>query len=302
MKLIILGGSDSPEREVSLRSAAAVVEAAKEAGYNVETIDPKYEFEKLDSVSKSSIVLPVLHGVNGEDGVIQRELEKRRLAYLGSDAKSSAACFDKWETRQILEAEGLPMPKAVLVTEETYSNEPMAKNPHVLKILHGGSSIGTVKVTEPEKIANLAKENIFNMEEQAVVEELVVGDEITVPILDKNALPVIEIIPPKNEEFDYENKYNGRTQELCPPKNVSEEIQAQARLLAEKVHKTMNCRHLSRVDIMVDENNNLYILEINTIPGLTDQSLYPRSAAVAGLPMPRLIQKFVEMVQRDYNL
>ena len=302
MKIIILGGGDSPEREVSLRSAASVAEAAKEAGYSVETIDPKYEFEKLDDIAKDAIVLPILHGANGEDGVIQQELEKRRLAYLGSDSKSSADCFDKWRTRQILEAGGLPMPLAVLATKESYGREPMSKQPHILKVVHGGSSIGTLKVASPDPLRNPKIDGVFKLEKQAVIEELIEGSEITVPILDQSALPVIEIIPPKNEEFDYRNKYNGRTEEICPPKNVSEAVQKQAQELAEKVHELMGCRHLSRVDMMVDNNNKLYILEINTIPGLTDQSLYPRSAATAGLPMPQLVQKFVAMVERDYNL
>jgi D-alanine-D-alanine ligase len=129
-----------------------------------------------------------------------------------------------------------------------------------------------------------------------------VGNEITVPILDQKALPVVEIVPPDNEEFDYDNKYNGRSQELCPPLSVPRETQKQAQELAEKVHKTMGCRHLSRVDIMIDKAGKLYVLEINTMPGMTDQSLYPKSALVAGMMMPDLMTKFVELVKRDYSI
>ncbi len=304
MKVLVLGGGDSPEREVSLRSAGSVAAAAKTAGYEVMEIDPKYDLEKLDEISKDVIVFPILHGKNGEDGVIQKELEARDFAYLGSDSKVSKTCFDKWQTRQRLEIAGVPMPKAALVTKDSYIHEPMVKWPHVLKIVHGGSSIGTLKIPypDPPPLKNRHVDSIFKLEDQAIVEELIEGTEITVPILDQIALPVIEIVPPESEEFDYENKYNGRTQELCPPQSVSRELQKQARELAEKVHKTMGCRHLSRVDIMIDRQGRLYVLEINTIPGLTDQSLYPRSAAVVGISMSQLINKFVELVRRDYNL
>lgn len=302
MKILILGGGDSPEREVSLRSAGAVAAAAKTAGFEVLEIDPKYDLEKLDQVSRDTIVFPILHGKNGEDGVIQKLLESRGFAYLGSDSRVSADCFDKWVTRQKLMAAGLPMPAGSLVTKKNYLQDPLSKKPHVLKVARGGSSIGTLIVENAGNI-NLDKvSEIFKLDDKAMLEELIIGQETTVPVLDKTALPVIEIIPPQNEEFDYQNKYNGRSQELCPPKNVPQELQKKARSLAEKVHQTMGARHLSRVDIMIDANSNLFVLEINTIPGLTDQSLYPKSAAAAGMAMPELIKKFVELVKRDYNL
>jgi D-alanine-D-alanine ligase len=106
---------------------------------------------------------------------------------------------------------------------------------------------------------------------------------------------VIEIIPPEGKEFDYENKYNGATQEICPPKNVSTELQSQAQTIAENLHKAVGVRHLSRTDIIIDRNNQLCVLEINTIPGLTDQSLFPKSAAVAGISFEQLVNRFIQM-------
>jgi D-alanine-D-alanine ligase len=302
MKILVLGGGDSPEREVSQRSARSVADAAKTAGLAVNEADPSTETDVLDKLPKDTIVFPILHGKNGEDGVIQQELEKRQLPYLGSDSKSSASCFDKWLTRQQLEAAGVQMPKGTLVNKDTYYTQDISRGPHVLKVLKGGSSIGTLKVTDPDLLKNYQVDDIFKLENDAVIEELIEGTEITVSVLDQYTLPVIEIIPPPNEEFDYTNKYNGRTQELCPPKSISQGIQNEARLLAEKVHKVMKCRHLSRVDIMVDKNGGLYVLEINTMPGMTDQSLYPKSAAAAGMNMPQLVTKFVDMVKRDYSI
>lgn len=300
MRILILGGGNSPEREVSLRSAGSVAAAAKTSGYEVLEIDPKYDLEKLNEISKETIVFPILHGEGGEDGSIQKLLEDKGFAYLGSDSQSSADCFDKWITRQKLMTANITMPQGALVTESTYHNEPLSRHPHVLKVVKGGSSIGTYLVPDPSNIDNQKVDQIFKLDDQAVVEELIVGTEVTVPILDQSALSVIEIIPPKDEEFDYENKYNGRTQELCPPKTVSGQAQKQAQTIAENVHKVMNARHLSRVDIMIDQSNKMYVLEINTIPGLTDQSLYPKSADVAGIPMPQLISRFADIVKRDF--
>jgi D-alanine-D-alanine ligase len=302
MKILVLGGGDSPEREVSQRSAGAVANAARQAGFEVQEADPKNGFDVLDNLSKDTLVFPILHGAGGEDGSIQKQLEKRGLPYLGSDSRASADCFDKWITRDKLLAAGIPMPQAVKVDKQSYASEPLARQPHVLKVLRGGSSIGTLIMRQPGPADSARLDELFGLDSEAVLEELIEGTEATVPILDKSALPVIEIVPPKDAEFDYENKYNGMSQEICPAKTINENIQTQLRELAEKVHLTMGARHLSRVDIMIDAQNNLYVLEINTIPGLTDQSLYPKAASVAGMGMPQLVAKFAELVQSDYNL
>ena len=298
MKIVVLGGGDSPEREVSLRSSASVAKAAREAGYEVTRHDPAEGLEVLDGL-EDIIVFPILHGVNGEDGVIQKELEQRNLKYLGSDSKSSVNCFDKWLTHQQLEKAGITIPRGELVDKQSYGNHPLAQRPHVLKILHGGSSIGTLVVRDPRKVNPADIDEIFSMEARAVLEELIEGVEATVPILGTQALPVIEIKPPVNAEFDYQNKYNGATAELCPPENISADLQKNAQSIAQKVHKVMGCRHLSRVDLMIDKLGRIYVLEINTMPGMTDQSLYPKSALVAGISMPQLIHKFVELIEQD---
>jgi len=301
MKVVVLGGGVSPERQVSLRSAKAVADAARTAGFEVIEADPADGLDILDNL-KGVIVLPILHGKNGEDGVIQKELEARGLPFLGSDSASSIACFDKWTTRVELLAAGVPMAKAALVNEKSYYDNPLIKNHHVLKIVHGGSSIGTLIVRKDEDEDEQAVNEIFAMEGKAVLEELIDGTEVTVPVLDGKALPVIEIVPPPDGEFDYDNKYNGRTQELCPPQTVGEALQIQAKELAEKVHAVMGARHLSRVDMMIDRTGKIYVLEINTMPGMTGQSLYPKSAAVSGSDMPALVKKFVELIKRDYGL
>jgi len=302
VKVLVLGGGDSPEREVSLRSARYIAKAVREAGFEIDEYDPAEGDAYFDTVPKDTVVLPILHGLNGEDGVIQAILEDHGLPYLGSDSASSAACFDKWLTLQAFKAYGLPTAQSEFIRKEDFAMSKLIKKPYVLKIAHGGSSIGVLIARDPEKVTQRQIDEIFDMESRAVVEELVEGIEITVPVLDQSALPVIEIVPPSGGEFDYDNKYNGETAEICPPKSVSPEIQEQAQRLAEKAHKVRNCRHLSRTDMMVTPDGGLVVFDINTIPGLTDQSLYPKSAAVAGISMPQLVTRFVDMVKRDYSI
>jgi D-alanine-D-alanine ligase len=168
------------------------------------------------------------------------------------------------------------------------------RNPYVLKPLNGGSTLDAFIIRDPGN--RNYDPRIFDHYELMLLEELIVGTEITVPVLGTTALPVIEIIPPKGEEFDYENKYNGETQELCPPQHLNEAMQKEAQSLTEKIHKEVGARHLSRTDIIVDKENKLWVLELNTIPGLTDRSLLPKAAAAAGINMQQLVDKFADMV------
>ena len=296
MKILVLEGGDSSERAVSLRSAESVVRGLEASRYSVTRYDTKDGLDKLALLAKEAdVVFPVLHGVGGEDGAVQTLLEEVDARYLGATASVSRHCFDKYQTKITVQANGMVTPKAELVDEATYKQSVLTQKPYVLKPNQGGSSIDTFLVRDPSKIDdNVAREITTALEQypKMLIEELIDGQEITVSILGEVALPVIEIVPPANEEFDYENKYNGKTQELCPPQNVSEAIQKEAQNLAIKVQKILGVRHLSRVDMML-RGDQLYILEINTMPGLTDQSLFPKSARVAGLDMAQLSHKLL---------
>src|SRR3989344_4278689 len=235
MKILVLGGGISPEREVSLRSAKAVAMAAFRAGFEVVKADPQDGLTILDKIEKNTIVFPILHGAGGEDGELQAELERRNLPFLGSGSEVSRNCFDKWQARLILQKSEIPMVEAVKVTKTSYATEELVKKPHVLKIVHGGSSIGSLIVRNPSK-------------------------------------------------------------------TKTEKQHEKAQRLAEKVHQIMGCRHLSRVDTIMQPNGSFVVLEINTMPGLTDQSLYPKAAAVSGFSMSELVKEFVELVKRDYSI
>lgn len=302
MKILVLAGGNSPEREVSRRSAEAVVRALHDTGAQILEQDPVNGLAILDELGPQDEVFPILHGIGGEDGIIQSELEKRGLRYLGTNSQNSRTCFDKHMTRQALQKASLPIAKGELVTRASYAKSTFLNNPYVVKSVNGGSSLGTAIVREPRQLTSQELDQVFAYSKEAVIEELVNGIEITVPILDNSALPIIEIQPPDTEDFDYENKYNGKTRELCPPASVDATLQKKAQNLAEKAHKALGARHLSRVDMIVRPNGDIIILEINTIPGMTDQSLYPKSAQVAGISFPELVKKFVGFVERDYKL
>jgi D-alanine-D-alanine ligase len=293
MKVLVLLGGNSPEREVSLRSGAAVAAAAKHNRHEVFTYDPAQGYAGLDDfIGKVEVVLPIMHGVGSEDGEIQRELEERGFKFLGSDSKVSKLCFDKVRLKEKIIELGFKTPGSEVVNRASFKNSELAKRPYVLKPIEGGSSLDTFIVRDVNKGVDPA---VFEKYEEMLLEELVEGIEITVPVLGEKALPVIEIIPPQGKEFDYENKYNGATQEICPPKNVPSESQQQAQAIAEKMHTATGARHLSRTDIIIDKNHDFYVLELNTIPGLTDQSLFPKSAAVAGITFEQLVDRFIQM-------
>lgn len=297
MNYIVLGGGISPEKEVSKRSAAAVQTALEELGHSVVYIDPADTpiDEILEKAKNTDGIFPILHGVGGEDGVLQAHFEAKGVPYFGPSAKSCAATFDKVIFKKILEENNLSTPKWSVISANELATEPLAKAPFVLKPIDGGSSIDTFIIRElPYDSAPLIE--ALHRHGTMLIEELIEGVEVTVGVLEDSALPVIEIIPPKDKEFDYENKYNGATAELCPPQNVSTKLQEYAQALALTAHKVTGCRHLSRTDILINNSDELFIIDTNTIPGLTNQSLYPKAASEAGLTWNKLVQKFSELL------
>lgn len=301
MNVLVLYGGDSPEREVSLRSGAAINEALLSAGVQTILYDPiKGDDELLRLAKQVDMVFPILHGKNCEDGVIQKKLESTNVPFLGSGSRVSALCFDKQMTHKVLEAEGIKMPAFAIVSKESMNN-PLFTNPFVLKPISGGSSLDTLMVREvsAEKLneASLLLEKYDAM----LLEELIEGQEITVPVLDDQALPVIAIVPPVDGEFDYQNKYNGESQELCPApvELVSYDVQLRAQELALEVHRLLQARHLSRTDMFVTKSGELYVLELNTMPGMTYQSLFPAAAQAAGYSMEEFVLKLVDLVKKN---
>lgn len=291
-KVHVVCGGISSEREVSLRSGNAVAHALRETGYEVAVLDTT---DADEAICDCDVVFPVLHGVGGEDGELQARLEARGARFVGSGSETSRVCLDKSLYRDKMRELGFLMADGAVLTEPEYTDHPLAQKPHVIKPIDGGSSIDTMVVRDVTQLDRGKLAEYFSKHPRMIVEELIQGTEITVGVLGDQALPIIEIIPPADQEFDYDNKYNGATQELCPPVHVPEDIQQAAQDLTTKIHRAAGCRDLSRTDFIIAVGDVFYLLETNTIPGMTGQSLYPKMAATAGLSFPELCDQLVKM-------
>jgi len=297
MKVLLLGGGTGPEREVSLKMSRSVEEALKELHSGYVFVDPADGDESVMAAAAGcDVALPMIPGVSGEDGTIQRVLERAKIPYLGGDVKASELCFDKVRLIELLKKNGITVPDDEVVDASTFATSRLTKAPFVLKPIADGSTIGVliarVLPYDVEKAQKLMKQY-----GEMLLEELIEGVEITVPVLGDKALPVIEIVPPSGQEFDYDNKYNGQSQEIVPPLHVDSATQVKVQALAERIHKLAGLRHLSRTDMIIDRQGVPYVLETNTIPGLTSQSLFPKAAKVAGYSWPQLVAKFVELAK-----
>jgi D-alanine-D-alanine ligase len=294
--VIVLAGGSSDEREISLRSGAAVAEALRGKGHEVQELDPAQPLPP-ETLAKAEVVFPVLHGAGGEDGSLQKQLDELHVSYVGSGVAASELCFDKWRYKQFIKSHGLPVPRGEIVTVDTFWQFSLVSQPFVFKPYDGGSSVDTY-LHRSGQVPKETIADIFTRHPKMLLEELVEGTEITVSVLGDKALPVIEIIPPSGGEFDYENKYNGKSQELCPPQHVDAKLQKKAQELALAAHKLCGCRDFSRTDIMINASGRMYILETNTIPGMTGQSLFPKAAKTAGITMEGLCDRLVQMALR----
>jgi D-alanine-D-alanine ligase len=295
MQIVVIAGGTSSEREVSLRSGAAVAAALTQAGHQADIVDPTEQAITPELARRYDVAFPIIHGRGGEDGSLQQQLDTIGLPYVGSGVEACQLTFDKATYKRLLATHGLAIPAGAIASEDDIIDQELINQPFVLKPFDGGSSVDTFIVRDPKQADWQAIRDALARYDAMLLESLIMGTEITVGVLDDQALPVIEIIPPENGEFDYENKYNGATQELCPPKHLDEMMQRQAQDLAVKIHQLCGCAGFSRTDMIVTDDNQLVVLETNTLPGMTNESLFPKAARVAGLSMPTLCDQLVRL-------
>lgn len=267
------------------------------AGHDVTTIDPTDGKADLGAAIKAAeAIFPILHGAGGEDGSIQSTLEVSGKAFLGTGSEVSRLSFNKLRFKEVMVENGILTPNWQIVDRNSFASSGLTHQPYVLKPIEGGSSIDMFIVHNPgHQIVNV--DAVFERYGKMLLEELIIGQEVTVAVLGDAALPVILIIPPDGEEFDYENKYNGKTSEIVDPESVAPVLKQAAQDLAERIHALLPLRHLSRIDMIITPDGAIYTLEANTMPGLTRQSLFPKAAAAAGITMPRLVQKLLDLLQ-----
>lgn len=298
-KIAVLLGGISAEREVSLNSGNAVLEALLNQGYDAHPIDPK-EYN-VANLKKDGFhrVFNILHGRGGEDGTMQGLLEQIGLPYTGCGVMASALTMDKMRTKMLWKAFGLPVADMEVVTRETFSElDPqsvVAKLglPLMVKPSLEGSSVGLTKVKAVEELKS-AVEYALKFDNTILIEEWLAGDELTVPVLDNQVLPAIRIVP-AGEFYDYEAKYiSDNTQYFCPAGLTPEREQALA-ILVKRAYDAVGCRGWSRIDVMCDAKGNFRLVEVNTNPGMTSHSLFPKSAATVGISFEQLVVKILEL-------
>jgi len=289
LHVAVLMGGPSAEREVSLASGAAAVQALRSAGMYVSPVDVQgAEFNLPAGVD---VAFLALHGTFGEDGQLQRLLDQRGVTYTGSDAAASLRAFDKALAKEAFVTAGVPTPKSILLEKDVRSINGM-KLPVVVKPARQGSSMGVTLVDDRAKLER-AIEEAWRFDNRLVVEEFVSGREFTVGVLDGQALPVIEIRH-KRKFFDFVAKYKGESEEICPAP-IDAELAARLQKLGLRAHECLGCRDYSRTDIIVGDDGAMWVLEVNTLPGLTPQSLLPKAAAAAGLRMEDLCGRMVSL-------
>ena len=295
IKVAVLKGGNSSERDVSLESGAAVASALQQAGYDVTEIDLKqlkYPAE-LDSVD---IVFPVLHGGFGENGDLQSLLEEHNKSFIGCDSKASRQAIDKIVSKNIMRENNIPTPDFAVIDQTNRSFPDNLSLPVVVKPPLEGSTFGITIVSDQSQWES-ALEDAFKYGNTVLVEQYIQGKEATVGILDGQPLPVVEIRYP-GKMYDYDAKYthaNGDTEYLCPPEGIAPDIQKKAQTIAKQFYSAIQARDLLRVDFIISDDNKLYILEGNNIPGFTASSLLPKAAKVADLSFVELCAKLAKL-------
>ena len=338
MKIVVLCGGTSTERDVSLVTGREVCKALRSKGHKAVLIDVfighegintkeylnedfvieneleyiKEKAKDLECLKKSrreffgpnvlelckeaDCVFMGLHGACGEDGKVQATFDLLGIKYTGADYLESAMAMDKAVTRKIFLSDNVPMAKGYKITKNDdtfYPSERNVKYPVVVKPNCGGSSIGVYFANNDEEYKD-SLDKAFVYEDSLIVEERIIGREFSIGVIGYEAYPIIEIIPEEGETYDYANKYNGTTLEVCPAQ-VDEEIGKKMQEAAVMAAKSLGLDTYCRVDVLLDKEGNCYCLEANTLPGMTPTSLLPQEAKVKGLDYPELCEHLIEV-------
>lgn len=340
MNIALIAGGISSERDVSLTSGSAILKALRENGHNVKVIDPIYgekeasedvifknlvsseypTYEAMQDLLRKSrrkviecinsglfddidLAFIGLHGKYGEDGRIQTLLDLRGIKYTGSDILSSAAAMDKNVAKMVFRYNNIPTADWIMLQkQDNVKIEDVLRRislPFVIKPNDEGSTVGLTVVNDESEISG-AIELAFKYTDKIMVEKYVKGRELTVSILGDTAYPLIEI-KPKEGFYDYFHKYTkGMTEYICPAE-VKEETSKKAQEIALKAYHSLGCSVYSRVDFLLDDDEELHCLEVNTLPGMTELSLVPKAVKARGMEFNELIENIIRLSLRNYG-
>ncbi len=292
----VLMGGVSAEREISLRSGEAITKALRDRGYDVCTIDVGHDIAEQLISEQMRVAFIALHGRFGEDGTIQGMLEIMKIPYTGSGVLASALSMDKIMSKRIFAAHAIPTPASHILHEAEGVKEALEKLnfpfPIVVKPSSEGSTIGVTIVHDKEELAQ-AIEQARRYDHRLLLEEYIKGREITLGVLNGGPLPIIEIAP-KGGFYDYRAKYtNGETEYILPPR-IPPKAYGEAERIGLEAYRALGCEGCARVDMMADEKGGIFVLEVNSMPGMTKTSLVPKAAHFAGIEFAELVERILK--------
>ncbi|MGM0831610.1 MAG: D-alanine--D-alanine ligase [Pseudomonadota bacterium] len=301
-RVVVVYGGTSAEREVSLKSGAAVLAALKRQGIDALGYDPKEGgLVGLERLAPTAVFV-ALHGRGGEDGTLQGALELLGLPYTGSGVLASALGMDKQRTKQVWQAVGLPTPESVMLSDTSDWASVVAQLglPMMVKPVHEGSTLG-ISIVKSQEALEAAYSEAASYDARVMAERFVVGEEYTVALLDNEVLPAIRVEVPGGF-YDYEAKYIANTTQYHLPSGLPSIDEQALAELCEKAFDAVGGEGWGRVDVMRDAMGKFWLIEVNTVPGMTDHSLVPQAAAHAGIDFDQLVLRILNTaVQRSYS-
>lgn len=294
MKVGVIMGGISSEREISLKSGKSIIENIDKNKYEVIPVVIDEKVDIINKVKDLDFALLALHGKFGEDGTVQSVLQTLDIPYSGCGPLTSALCMDKDLTKTVLEANGIRTARWLNVKSVEEIDYEAIENigyPVFIKPTNGGSSVATFKIYDKEKVQEAVEEGL-KWDTEVMIEEFIEGNEITCPVFDNKLFPVIAI-KPKSDFFDYTQKYseNGADEVLV---ELEEDLYKEVKEMALKTYKVLKCEVYSRIDMIVNKGGTPYILEVNTLPGMTAASLFPKSAKGEGYSFSEFLDLIIE--------
>lgn len=301
-KVVVVYGGTSAEREVSLKSGAAVLEALQRKGVDACGYDPRDNgLVGLEQLAPS-VVFVALHGRGGEDGTLQGALELLNIPYTGSGVLASALGMDKQRTKQVWSAVGLPTPESIMLDAGSDWSAVVAQLglPLIVKPVHEGSTLG-ISIVKSQAALEAAYHEAAQFDARVMAERFIVGDEYTVALLGNQVLPAIRVEVPGGF-YDYEAKYIANTTQYHLPCGLPTEQEAALADLCQQAFAAIGGVGWGRVDVMRDSEGRFWLLEVNTVPGMTDHSLVPQAAAHAGISFDELVMEILNTAGRQLSL
>ncbi len=301
-KVVVVYGGTSAEREVSLKSGAAILDALQRQGVDACGYDPRDNgLVGLEQLAPS-IVFVALHGRGGEDGTLQGALELLAIPYTGSGVLASALGMDKQRTKQVWSAVGLPTPESIMLDTRSDWSAVVAQLglPMIVKPVHEGSTLG-ISIVKSQAALEAAYQEAAQFDARVMAERFIVGDEYTVALLGDQVLPAIRVEVPGGF-YDYEAKYIANTTQYHLPCGLSAEQEAALADLCQQAFAAVGGEGWGRVDVMHDSEGRFWLLEVNTVPGMTDHSLVPQAAAHAGINFDQLVLKILSTAGGQLSL